>query len=121
MKKELEKIREKLEKEKEQLEQDLSRFAKKKPGSEVDWEARFPEIGIELSEDRLEDAAKAREEYEVRRFVEQALELKLKNVKDALEKLEENKYGVCEKCGKKIERERLEAVPEAKYCQQCKD
>ncbi len=118
MKKQLKK---ELEKNKEQLEQVLSRIAKKKPGSETDWEAQFPDMNLEVSEDLLEDSAKKREEYEVRRFLEQTLELKLKKVEEALEKLKKGEYGTCERCGKEIEKERLEAVPEAKYCKLCKD
>ncbi len=109
-----------LKEEEERLEKILERIAKKKPGSEIDWEAQFPEMDIEPSEDLLEDSAKKRQEYETRRFVEQTLEVKLKKVKEALEKFEKGGYGICEKCGEKIEEERLNAVPEAKYCKKCK-
>lgn len=115
------KLKKELLKNKKRLEQGLSRIAKKKPGSEIDWEAQFPEMNVEVSEDLLEDSAKKREEYEVRRFLEQTLELKLKKVNEALGKIERGEYGVCERCGKEIEKERLEAVPEAKYCKLCKD
>ncbi len=116
-----EKLKKELEKNKKRLERALSRIAKKKPGSETDWEAQFPEMNIEVSEDLLEDSAKKREEYEVRRFLEQTLELKLKKVEEALKKIKKGEYGVCERCGKEIEQERLKAVPEAKYCKLCKN
>jgi len=48
------------------------------------------------------------------------LELKLKNVDLALEKIKKGKYGICEKCGKEIEEKRLEVYPEARLCQKCK-
>jgi len=34
----------------------------------------------------------------------------------ALEKLAKGKYGKCEKCGKEIEKERLEIHPAARFC-----
>jgi len=51
--------------------------------------------------------------------LEHSLELKLKDVKSALEKMENGKYGTCENCGKKITEERLFACPEAKTCMNC--
>lgn len=44
----------------------------------------------------------------------------LGNVEDALQKIESGAYGVCEKCGKEIEIERLKAMPFAKFCIKCK-
>lgn len=37
----------------------------------------------------------------------------------ALSKIKIGKYGVCENCAKKIERARLEAYPQARYCLDC--
>lgn len=46
---------------------------------------------------------------------------KLKQIDDALDKIEENTYGFCEECGVKIPRARLKVVPFAKYCVECKE
>ena len=46
---------------------------------------------------------------------------KLKQIDDALERIEENTYGFCEECGVKIPRARLKVVPFAKYCVECKE
>ena len=46
---------------------------------------------------------------------------KLKQIDDALERIEENTYGLCEECGVKIPRARLKVVPFAKYCVECKE
>ena len=46
---------------------------------------------------------------------------KLKQIDDALDKIEENTYGLCEECGVKIPRARLKVVPFAKYCVECKE
>jgi len=37
----------------------------------------------------------------------------------ALSKLKIGKYGICEKCGNRIDRARLEALPQARYCVDC--
>ena len=42
-------------------------------------------------------------------------------VRDALRKILEGTYGICERCGKPIEEERLEAIPTCRYCKTCKE
>jgi RNA polymerase-binding transcription factor DksA len=42
-------------------------------------------------------------------------------ITEALEKIDEGIYGVCEGCGEDIPKARLEVVPEARYCVKCKD
>ncbi len=46
---------------------------------------------------------------------------KLKQIDDAIDRIEENTYGFCEECGVKIPRARLKVVPFAKYCVECKE
>ena len=43
----------------------------------------------------------------------------LYEIEESLKRLEENTYGVCEMCDKVIRKERLEAVPFARFCIQC--
>ncbi len=38
----------------------------------------------------------------------------------ALERIERGEYGICVQCGKEISPERLEAVPHARLCIECK-
>lgn len=45
---------------------------------------------------------------------------KLKLIDSALSRIEQNKYGLCIKCGAKIPKERLEAIPSALLCISCK-
>ncbi len=45
---------------------------------------------------------------------------KLKDVERALAKLAEGTYGLCDNCGAAILAERLEAVPWAVYCVDCR-
>ncbi len=51
--------------------------------------------------------------------VKQNLQLMLTRIRKALVNLKTGKYGVCENCGKKIEAERLTAMPTAIYCISC--
>ena len=44
------------------------------------------------------------------------VEAELKDIDDALRKLEQGNYGICEACGKPIDPERLEAKPWARFC-----
>jgi len=41
-------------------------------------------------------------------------------IEEALYRMENNTYGICEKCKEPIEIERLKAKPTAKYCAKCK-
>ena len=41
-------------------------------------------------------------------------------LEDALQRIDKGEYGKCSECGKVIEKERLEAVPHARQCLQCK-
>lgn len=43
----------------------------------------------------------------------------LRDIDTALEKMDDGSYGVCEICSKKINKERLKAVPYAKLCIDC--
>ncbi|NLZ93194.1 MAG: conjugal transfer protein TraR [Firmicutes bacterium] len=46
--------------------------------------------------------------------------LVLNKVEEALEKISVGKYGYCENCGKAIPEARLDAVPYAEFCFECK-
>ncbi len=45
----------------------------------------------------------------------------LEKIDAAIEKLEKNRYGVCESCGKKIPVSRLKALPYARFCIKCQN
>jgi RNA polymerase-binding protein DksA len=44
---------------------------------------------------------------------------RMKLIDSAITRIEQGKYGLCMKCGKKIPRERLEAIPYALMCIEC--
>jgi DnaK suppressor protein len=45
----------------------------------------------------------------------------LKKIDEALRKLEEGTYGICEMCGDEITEERLKILPFAIYCRDCQE
>ena len=47
-------------------------------------------------------------------------EVTLREIDDALKRIEEGTYGLCESCSKRIPLARLRAKPHAKYCIECK-
>jgi DnaK suppressor protein len=50
------------------------------------------------------------------------LEMKLlREVEDALRRIEQGTYGVCHECEEEISSKRLDAVPWAKYCVTCQE
>ena len=114
-------LKEKLEKEKAAIEEQLKRFAKRDEKLKGDWDTIFPKFdGGEAGGAALEKAADEVEEYSTLLSIEHSLELKLKNIDLALEKIERGKYGRCEKCGKEISEDRLKVSPEARLCLKCK-
>ena len=44
----------------------------------------------------------------------------LVSIDEALQKIEDGTYGVCEVCGKNIPKKRLDALPEATMCTDCR-
>jgi len=45
----------------------------------------------------------------------------VEQIDNALRNLKSGKYGICEKCGKKINKERLRAIPFVSLCIKCKE
>ncbi|MBI4123101.1 MAG: TraR/DksA C4-type zinc finger protein [Parcubacteria group bacterium] len=108
-------LKEVLEKERSLVEQELSSFAKKDTKLPGDWDTQHPRV----PEGNEEEAADEVEEYESNISVEQELELKLKEVTSALDRIAKGTYGTCEKCGEPIQKERLLAIPSARTCERC--
>src|SRR5271166_1267406 len=46
-------------------------------------------------------------------------ELTIKEIQDALDRMEQGRFGRCEACGGAISRERLRALPQSRYCIHC--
>jgi DnaK suppressor protein len=45
--------------------------------------------------------------------------MRLQEVEDALERIEDGSYGKCDRCGGQISAQRLEALPFARLCVEC--
>lgn len=119
-KKLIEQIKERLEKEREKIRAELQRFAKEDPKFKGDWDTNFPKHDGGVGSEALEEAADEVEEYAVLLPIEYSLETQLRDVENALRKIEKGEYGLCEKCKKDIEKERLEIYPAARRCTKCK-
>jgi DnaK suppressor protein len=45
----------------------------------------------------------------------------LRAIEDALTRMRQGRFGTCEECGEAISKARLEAVPWARHCKDCKE
>lgn len=104
--------KQKLEEEKRNLEAELRRIARKDPKGD-DYHAVVEQVGRAQDENVVEE-----EQYEAARSVEQSLEVKLRDVNNALVQIDAGTYGLCVRCGKFIEHQRLEALPSAGTCRE---
>ena len=59
-------------------------------------------------------------ELEKRLALERQIEEQLADTESALAKISAGKYGSCESCGKPIEPARLQVLPQARTCMNCK-
>lgn len=94
-----------------ELEKELGAIGRKRSDT-GEWEAVPEDAPIETNE----DVAEKFEELEERRATEHNLEVRLKEVEAALEKMKNGTYGKCEVSGEEIEEDRLEANPAARTC-----
>jgi len=68
---------------------------------------------------REEEATEALE-LEKRLALEKRIREQLSGIEHALQKFEEGTYGLCDSCGQAIDPARLEALPQASLCLNCK-
>ena len=69
---------------------------------------------------KREEEADEASELEKRLALEERLGESLNEVEHALQKYEAGTYGLCDSCGQAIEQARLEAIPQASLCLNCK-
>ena len=110
-KKDLEYFKKKLEKEKALLLEELKTIGKVNPANPSEWQPGPVNMDIDTADEN--EVADKFEEYEENNVILEQLEKQLHGVEDALKKIEEGTYGICEISGEKIEKERLEANPSA--------
>jgi DnaK suppressor protein len=69
---------------------------------------------------KREEEATESFELEKRLTLEKRIREQLAEVEHALQKFEDGTYGKCDNCGKPIDPARLEALPQASLCLDCK-
>ena len=74
--------------------------------------------GIGYSNHMADDATDAFDQA-VDVTLKRKLDVAQQAVKSALAKLDNGTYGLCETCGTRIDRARLEALPHARHCLDC--
>jgi DnaK suppressor protein len=84
-----------------------------------DTDARVPRAGD--SEGDLMDQANADAEAELQIRLHQSDSHLLRAIDDALGRMRQGTYGVCEVCKQPIPKVRLEAVPWTRHCRECKE
>jgi RNA polymerase-binding protein DksA len=71
------------------------------------------DVGLD---DEMADAGTATFEREKDLSIEQNVRDLLQKIDRALKRMEERTYGICERCGKPIEKARIKALPYAELC-----
>ncbi|MGH2370774.1 MAG: TraR/DksA family transcriptional regulator [Chloroflexota bacterium] len=101
-----------------QLEADLEAYQRRE--AEMDGGPNEPGPGQHWEHagygDHLADDGTELFEREKSIGLEQTLQEHLRHVNHALARIDEGTYGTCERCGKPIAKERLDAIPEATLC-----
>jgi RNA polymerase-binding protein DksA len=69
---------------------------------------------------KREEEATETLELEKRLNLENRIRQEMAKVEHAQEKIEKGTYGLCDNCGKPIDPQRLEALPQATVCMNCK-
>ena len=72
------------------------------------------------SDNHLGDTATATLDREIDYSLEENSEQVLRAIDAALRRIEEGTFGICETCGQPISEERLEAIPYATQCIDCR-
>ncbi|HJL55779.1 MAG: TraR/DksA C4-type zinc finger protein [Candidatus Pacebacteria bacterium] len=107
-------FKEKLESELNILTEELQKIARINPSNPNDWEP-IPAKMDTLETDKNEVADRI-EAFEKNTALVKELEIRYNNIKRALKKIDEGKYGTCEDTGEQIPLARLEANPAARTC-----
>ncbi len=106
----VETIRNSLEEERRHVAQQLAEH-----GAAVDNEG----VVVEVEEGFADSAQATAERSQLLSLIEQ-LQSQHAEILAAFERLEQGTYGKCERCGREIPFERLEALPTARLCVSCK-
>lgn len=78
--------------------------------------AIFPDFG-----DKPDDNVQEVDEYTTNLATEKILESSLRDIDNALKRIEDGTYGICKYCNKEIDEKRLLIRPVASACVECKN
>jgi DnaK suppressor protein len=87
--------------------------------SEIDSEMRAEREGNKDEGMDTYDLASEERDREINFILSDRERVKIKQIDDALDRLDEGTYGVCESCGLEIAEERLQAMPFTRLCRDC--
>ena len=107
-------FKKKLDEEKTTLLSELKTVGTKNPDNSEDWVAKPTQMDSTGADQN--ETADAYEAYGENAAILNGLEIRLGEVNKAIENISKNKYGICEKCKKPIEIDRLKANPAAPTC-----
>ncbi len=111
----LDHLRQALIEEKKRLQDALDYLKQENPGS---IEEETSELS--LMDNHLAETATVTLDREIDYTIEESVLARLGAVDAALARMDANEYGKCQSCGREIAPERLEVVPWARLCIECK-
>lgn len=111
-KKTIEKIKKELLDKKTQVGKELANITEGETGEP---RAKFPDIGSKPEENAMEIG-----EYSTNLATEKVLESTLRDINNALKRINDGTYGICKYCGEEIGEKRMLARPVASACVACK-
>ncbi len=109
--------------------QTADRLRERLTGEQVELLRQLADLGAQDDADGIEnpfldegfaDAGQATAERVNLLTMVKSLRDTLREVQGALQRMEAGTYGVCQRCGKPIAEERLEALPATRLCISCK-
>jgi DnaK suppressor protein len=92
---------------------------KQKLLGEIDSELRAEREGNKDEGMDTYDLASEERDREINFILSDRERVKLQQIDDALERIDDGNYGVCESCGLEIGEERLTAMPFSRLCRDC--
>ncbi len=87
--------------------------------TEIDTELKAEREGNKDEGLDTYDLASEERDREINFILSDRERVKIKQIDDALERIEDASYGVCESCGLEIAEERLNAMPFTRLCRDC--
>ena len=92
---------------------------KNKLVAEIDSELKAEREGNKDEGMDTYDLASEERDREINFILSDRERVKIKQIDDALDRLDQGTYGVCESCGLEIAEERLQAMPFTRLCRDC--